>query len=195
MIADLGLSKQLNADITSSSTVYGMPAYVDPQCYKNDNYIRDKKSDIYSLGVLLWEITSGCPPFSNSPVHTLNIKIANGLRELPINDTPLSYVNLYKKCWDDNPDKRPTVDEVFNTLERISLQDKPTTNEENNYNIIKDLNKLILNSSSSYSSNNQDDSLSQLIVSTNISTNIDLSQQISECKLYTLLLFLFNNLT
>ncbi|CAB5369141.1 unnamed protein product [Rhizophagus irregularis] len=136
MIADLGLSKQLSADTTSSSTVYGMPAYIDPQCYKNENYIRDKKSDIYT------------------------------------------YVNLYKKCWDDNPDLRPTVDEVFDILERISLQDlqdNTITNNEINPNIIKDLNKLILNSNNSDLTNQDDSQSSQLIVS----TNIDLSQQIS----------------
>src|SRR6266498_3046443 len=99
-----------------------MPAYVEPQCYKNDNYIRDKKSDIYSLGVLLWEITSGCPPFSKISIHILNIKIVNGFREQPIINTPLTYVNLYKKCWDDDPNKRPDIDEVFNILEKISLQ-------------------------------------------------------------------------
>ncbi|CAB4392655.1 unnamed protein product [Rhizophagus irregularis] len=178
MIADLGLSKQLSADTTSSSTVYGMPAYIDPQCYKNENYIRDKKSDIYSLGVLLWEITSGCPPFSKSPVHIVNIKVASGIREQPIINTPLAYVNLYKKCWDDNPDLRPTVDEVFDILERISLQDlqdNTITNNEINPNIIKDLNKLILNSNNSDLTNQDDSQSSQLIVS----TNIDLSQQIS----------------
>ncbi|GBC01816.1 hypothetical protein RclHR1_04340013 [Rhizophagus clarus] len=177
MIADLGLSKQLNVDITSSSTVYGMPAYVDPQCYKSDNYIRDKKSDIYSLGVLLWEITSGCPPFSKSPIHTLNIKIANGLREQPVVNTPLPYVNLYKKCWNDDPDLRPTVDEVFEALERMSSRDNTinVNNEINSSAILKDLNKLILNSNNS-DSINQDDSLPQSMI---ISTTIDLSQQIS----------------
>lgn len=179
MIADLGLSKQLNADITSSSTVYGMPAYVDPQCYKSDNYIRDKKSDIYSLGVLLWEITSGCPPFSKSPIHTLNIKIANGLREQPIVNTPLPYVNLYKKCWDDNPDLRPTVDEVFDILERMSSRDNTINNEINSNIVLKDLNKLILNSNNSdlIDQEDQEDSQPQSML---ISTTIDLSQQISE---------------
>ena len=93
MIADLGLSKQLT-EVTSHSIVYGMPAYIEPQCFKNNNYIRNKKSDIYSLGVLLWEITSGYPPFSTVPIHALIFAIANGIREQPIIGTPSAYITL-----------------------------------------------------------------------------------------------------
>src|SRR5437667_3701494 len=130
MIADLGLSKQLTVEVASNSTVYGMPAYVEPQCYKNDGYVRNKKSDVYSLGVLLWEITSGCPPFSNVPYYTLIYKIVKGFREQPMNDTPSDYVNLYQKCWDDDPNLRPIIDDIFNMLETISLQSKTNNKSE-----------------------------------------------------------------
>src|ERR1044072_285453 len=131
MIADLGLSKQLTVESTSNSTVYGMPAYVEPQCYKNDNYVRDEKSDIYSLGVLLWEVTSGYPPFSNVPKYALIYKIVNGYREQPIDDTPSSYVNLYQKCWNDDPNLRPTIENVSDILEKFSLQSDTNNNSYN----------------------------------------------------------------
>jgi hypothetical protein len=121
MISIDGLSKQLTIEVAST---YRMPAYVDSQCFKNYNYVKDEKSDIYSLGVLLWEITSGYPPFSQIPDHTLIREIANGIREQPIVNTPSAYVNLYQKCWDDNPNLRPTSDDVFDMLGNISLQFK-----------------------------------------------------------------------
>jgi serine/threonine protein kinase len=119
MIADLGLAKEVTIE-ASNSVVYGMPAYVEPQCYKDGDYIRDEKSDIYSLGVLLWEITSGYPPFSRNSSFkdtALTFKIANGHREEPIINTPRVYVNLYQRCWNDDPKLRPTVNEVFVILE------------------------------------------------------------------------------
>ena len=129
MIADFGLSKQLTETATKSN-VLGMPAYVDPQCYKNDHYKKNEKSDIYSLGVLLWEITSGNPPFLKiESDYAIIVKIANqGIREKPIIDTPSAYANLYEKCWDDDPNKRPTIDDVFDILEKISL--RLNTNED-----------------------------------------------------------------
>src|SRR5947208_1887953 len=96
-----------------------MVEYIEPQCFKNINYPNDEKSDIYSLGVLLWEITSGHPPFSKKSYHTLHFNIANGLREQPIINTPLAYVNLYRKCWDDDPTLRPNIDDVFDKLEKL----------------------------------------------------------------------------
>src|SRR4051794_10559344 len=143
MIADLGLSKQLTIEVASNSIVYEMSAYIEPQCYKNVNYVRNKKSDIYSLGVLLWEITSGYPPFSKIPVHTLTYKISSGFREQPIINTPSAYVNLYQKCWNDDPNLRPTIDDVFDVLEKFSLQFNP--DDESNSEISEDLNESDIN--------------------------------------------------
>ncbi|GBC01733.1 hypothetical protein RclHR1_04300015 [Rhizophagus clarus] len=122
MIADLGLAKVLTVESSSNSVVNRISAYVEPQCYKYDNYVRDERSDIYSLGVLLWEITSGYPPFSKNSTHkdtSLTFKIINGHREKPIINTPKAYVNLYQRCWDEDPNLRPTVNEVFVILEEL----------------------------------------------------------------------------
>ena len=58
----------------------------------------NKKSDIYSVGVLLWELTSGKPPFSDLNIsrNTLMFSISEGTREKPIPNTPDEYINLYK---------------------------------------------------------------------------------------------------
>ncbi|CAG8489132.1 15328_t:CDS:1 [Acaulospora morrowiae] len=120
IIADLGLGKELDkVPITSASDVQGMPAYVEPQVFRNTKYKRDKRSDIYSLGVLLWEISSGVPPFKGTLPQSIPIIIYNGTRELPVIGTPSAYVELYTKCWSDNPKDRPDIVEVIDFLDEV----------------------------------------------------------------------------
>ncbi|POG65679.1 kinase-like domain-containing protein, partial [Rhizophagus irregularis DAOM 181602=DAOM 197198] len=78
-------------------------------------YSLNKKSDVYSVGVLLWEISSGKPPFyveGESYDCGLAFQIVQGHRETTVPDTPIEYVKLYTECWDDNPDNRPSIQEV-----------------------------------------------------------------------------------
>ena len=123
MIADFGLSKHLaDIDINSNSAVLGMPAYIDPQCYINNKYKRNEKSDIYSLGILLWEISSGKPPFSEIPSYNVNLEIVKGRRESPVSNTPLEYQQLYENCWKEEPNQRPDIEEAHRVLNQLKLQ-------------------------------------------------------------------------
>ena len=80
-----------------------MVPYVDPKSFSrkrnnNNKYSLNEKSDIYSVGVLLWEISSGKPPFYNEGESydvSLILEISQGLRETPINNTPEAYVKLF----------------------------------------------------------------------------------------------------
>ena len=59
-------------------------------------YSLNKKSDIYSVGVLLWEISSGKLPFQSITLSDFLIKIIRGDREKTIPGTPKSYNNIYR---------------------------------------------------------------------------------------------------
>ncbi|KAF0499732.1 kinase-like protein [Gigaspora margarita] len=89
-IADFGMSKQINGtSSTSYSVAHGLPAYIDPQCFKIPNYKRDMKSDVYSFGIILWEISSGKPPFQHfEDLIMVVFHILNGGREVQIEGTP-----------------------------------------------------------------------------------------------------------
>ena len=96
-LADFGLSKRIEESSNFQSKLFGMVPYVDPKSFQfNQKYSLDKKSDVYSVGVLLWEISSGHPPFCNEPYDvSLAMEILQGLREKPIPDTPKDYIKIY----------------------------------------------------------------------------------------------------
>ena len=105
-MADFGLSKRIEDVSGSKSKVYGVIPYIDPKRSNRQRNVSDRtqicllnqKGDVYSVGVLLWEISSGKPPFyveGESYDIVLAVEIAEGLRETIIPDTPIDYANLY----------------------------------------------------------------------------------------------------
>ncbi|RIB09876.1 kinase-like domain-containing protein, partial [Gigaspora rosea] len=128
-IADLGASKQINGESKASdSEVIGVLEYTDPQCIllaKDGKYDHNEKSDIYSFGIILWEISSGKPPFQSIECKIrLSVHICRGNREEPAESTPSRYLDLYKKCWDHDPDNRPETNLIPKTLENIIRYEK-----------------------------------------------------------------------
>ena len=78
---------------------FGIIPYVDPKCFSSDHtdYRLNEKSDVYSIGILMWQISSGCKPFREvNDDQILTLAIFNGEREETVNGTPIEYSNLYK---------------------------------------------------------------------------------------------------
>ena len=103
-LADFGLSKRIGASSNFQSKLFGMVPYVDPKSFtrrRNNTaqiYSLNEKSDIYSIGVLLWEISSGQPPFYAEGEQydaSLILEISQGLRETVVPSTPEDYVKIY----------------------------------------------------------------------------------------------------
>lgn len=94
------MSKRIKeASSKRKSDLFGVIPYIDPKKFDKQLYpLDEKKSDVYSVGVLLWEVSSGKPPFyvEGQPYNNyLAVKILQGYREPVIPDTPADYVKLY----------------------------------------------------------------------------------------------------
>ncbi|PKC59265.1 hypothetical protein RhiirA1_384725 [Rhizophagus irregularis] len=83
----------------------------------------------------MWEVTSSQPPFyeTDETAYDFNLalSICDGKRPQVIKGTPACYVELMKKCWDPDPSKRPTAQEmaeIFNKWTQIFSKDE--LNEE-----------------------------------------------------------------
>ncbi|POG58196.1 kinase-like domain-containing protein [Rhizophagus irregularis DAOM 181602=DAOM 197198] len=122
-ITDFGISKiQNDPNTTVYKGNFGVTSYMEPKRLLDENFLYTKSSDIYSFGVLMWEISSGYPPFKESDNNVaLACKINDGVREDTIPDTPKEYEKLYKNCWNQEPEQRPIISEILDEFEKMGF--------------------------------------------------------------------------
>ncbi|GBC40615.1 kinase-like domain-containing protein [Rhizophagus irregularis DAOM 181602=DAOM 197198] len=142
-ISDLGLCKPVESFLKKYN-IYGVIPFMAPEVLRGKSYT--SASDIYSFSMIMWEFTSGVPPFNNRAHDIqLSLSICKGERPEIIENTPQCYVELMKKCWDENPLKRPSSEEVLNIIEKwiVSPYNVKDINEELKYNIMELINAPI----------------------------------------------------
>ncbi len=146
-ISDLGFCGPANKPLDS---IYGNLPYIAPEVVIKKIYTF--ASDIYSIGMLMWEISSGRPPFINKHNYDLAIKIINGIRPKIIPGTPLEYRELMEQCWDANPTKRPNISILENKMRSIYRSYCQNDNNEQRLFNITNINNSQLNTNFSTSS-------------------------------------------
>ncbi|POG71114.1 kinase-like domain-containing protein [Rhizophagus irregularis DAOM 181602=DAOM 197198] len=117
-ICDLGTSKSATESTDYEDEIYGIIPYVAPEVLQGKTYT--KASDIYSFGMIMWELMVGRRPFWDRNHNTeLIIEICDGLRPSIITNAPEGYIDLMKECWHSDPEKRPTAAEVSKKIQEI----------------------------------------------------------------------------
>ncbi|RGB39529.1 hypothetical protein C1646_637483, partial [Rhizophagus diaphanus] len=91
--------------------------------------------DFLPGSVLLWEVSSGQPPFEGIAPYGLIVRIPQGFRETPVPDTPSAYVKLYTECWNGEPDNRPTISQV---VAKLKVLNNSSSQINNNFSKIVD---------------------------------------------------------
>jgi serine/threonine protein kinase len=113
-ISDLGLCRPIKFSLEKDS-IYGIVPFMAPEVLRGKPYT--PASDIYSFSMIMWEFTSGITPFNNrAHDFQLSLSICKGERPEIIENTPQCYVDLMKKCWNEDPSKRPSSLEVKNII-------------------------------------------------------------------------------
>ncbi|PKB97546.1 kinase-like protein [Rhizophagus irregularis] len=142
-IADFGRSRKHGSAINKKEKAYGVVPYMDPKILekilKDHSCDLTKKSDIYSLAVIFWQLTSCRPPFESETDDGLNIRIINGEREIPMPNTDSGYVKLYQRCWKFEPDDRPDIFEIVSILNNIISEKNNATISSEASEITKEL--------------------------------------------------------
>ncbi|KAF9582211.1 hypothetical protein BGW38_000500 [Lunasporangiospora selenospora] len=118
LITDFGLSKSVNKTIyTTKAGLFGVVPYVAPERMQNPTITYTAKCDIYSLGVILWELSSCMIPFESQLQDVmLAVNIIAGVREKTVAGTAVEYEMLYRRCWDGLPQNRPQMEIVLSEL-------------------------------------------------------------------------------
>ncbi|RHZ59700.1 hypothetical protein Glove_362g36 [Diversispora epigaea] len=116
-ISDLGFSGPVDKQLDS---IYGNLPYIAPELLCKKDYTT--KSDMYSFGIIMWEVITGETPFSDHEFNSdseLALAIINGCRPKIYKYIPYEYATLMKQCWDANPDNRPDAIIIYNKFKSL----------------------------------------------------------------------------
>lgn len=104
-LMDFGIAKREDASLTQTGTFLGTPSYASPEQIKDGTV--DNRSDIFSFGVMVFELISGQSPFPGNSINTILYKIVN---EPPVDLQPPVTGMLpegWKRVFDKVLSKRP----------------------------------------------------------------------------------------
>jgi len=108
VVVDFGLVRELGDEArTATSWTAGTPAYMAPEQVRNERDQIDWRTDVYGLGVTLFEVLTGDPPFSTeSPAHMLLQVLQREARFPPGSAVPRDLQAVVLKCLEKEPFRR-----------------------------------------------------------------------------------------
>jgi len=142
-IMDFGIARSLEAKgITGAGVIIGTPEYMSPEQVEGKDV--DQRSDIYSLGIILYEMVTGRVPFEGDTPFTIGMKHKG---EIPKNPKELNaqipddLILLILRCLEKDKEKRyqsagelrselTNIEKGIPTTERIVPERKPLTSRE-----------------------------------------------------------------
>lgn len=126
-IGDFGLSTRAMPRAGGILPTY---TWLAPEVFSLEGDEYDCRSDIYSFGIVLWELVTGDLPFSEYSLDTWDLKTSicdHDLRPSIPNSVPDAYRDLVLRCWLRNPAMRPSFEEATGVLARLLGNDSLST--------------------------------------------------------------------
>uniref|UniRef100_A0A3B3VBC1 Mitogen-activated protein kinase kinase kinase n=1 Tax=Poecilia latipinna TaxID=48699 RepID=A0A3B3VBC1_9TELE len=115
-ITDFGLAREWHR--TTKMSAAGTYAWMAPEVIRSSTF--SKGSDVWSYGVLLWELLTGEVPFRSIDGLAVAYGVAMNKLALPIPSTcPEPFARLMENCWSPDPHSRPLFTTILDQLTAI----------------------------------------------------------------------------
>ncbi|TTL25872.1 Mitogen-activated protein kinase kinase kinase 12 [Bagarius yarrelli] len=126
-ISDFGTSKELR-DKSTKMSFAGTVAWMAPEVIRNEPV--SEKVDIWSFGVVLWEMLTGEIPYKDVDSSAIIWGVGNNSLQLPLPEScPDGFKILLKQCWNCKPRNRPSFRQILLHLD-IASADVLSTPQE-----------------------------------------------------------------
>ncbi|XP_067351566.1 mitogen-activated protein kinase kinase kinase 7-like isoform X1 [Channa argus] len=112
-ICDFGTACDIQTYMTNNK---GSAAWMAPEVFEGSNY--SEKCDVFSWGIILWEVITRKKPFDEigGSAFCIMWAVHRGTRPPLIKDLPEPIETLMTSCWDKEPSQRPSMEEAMNTM-------------------------------------------------------------------------------
>jgi serine/threonine protein kinase len=132
-ITDFGISKIVSQSQMTANV--GTIAWIAPEVFGQKGY--NQKADIYSLAIVMWELTTREIPFSNLASFAIPLCVIRGERPPLPKDINPTWKKLITDCWQKNPKRRPNITSVLSSLKKLHESLPPSTKSLNKLNVLE----------------------------------------------------------
>ncbi|XP_061785836.1 mitogen-activated protein kinase kinase kinase 7 isoform X1 [Nerophis lumbriciformis] len=115
-ICDFGTACDIQTHMTNNK---GSAAWMAPEVFEGNNY--SEKCDVFSWGIILWEVITRRKPFDEigGPAFRIMWAVHNGTRPPLITNLPKPIESLMTRCWSKDPSQRPSMEEIVKIMTHL----------------------------------------------------------------------------